>query len=60
MLILNVVAHQQLPVTAPDGTPMNYFLEWREGGRLLEENETLLQAGVKEGDHVHLVPKIGP
>jgi len=48
-----------LPFTAPDGTALGYSLEWREGGRRLEDHETLIGAGVKEGDRLYLVPEIG-
>ena len=48
----------QLPVTAPDGTPMSYSLDHKEGGKRLQEGQTLPAAGVKEGDHLIVYPEI--
>src|ERR1041384_636538 len=51
-IIPNIITKMQLPVTAPDGTPMSYSLDHKEGGKRLQENQTLPSAGVKEGDHL--------
>jgi len=45
-------------VTAPDGTPMSYSLDHKEGGKRLQEEQTLPDAGVKEGDHLIVYPEI--
>ena len=35
-----------LPVMGPDGQPMSYSLDHKEGGKRLREDDTLPQAGV--------------
>lgn len=57
-IIPSIITKMQLPVTAPDGTPMSYSLDWKEGGKRLSENQTLPGAGVKEGDHLIIYPEI--
>lgn len=57
-MISSVITKMQLPVTAPDGTPMSYSLDHKEGGRRLQENQTLGEAGVRDGDHLILYPEI--
>jgi hypothetical protein len=58
VLIRELIRRQQLPMRAPDGTPMAYSVHWKEGGRQLNDGESLFYAGVKEGDHLFLVPEI--
>jgi hypothetical protein len=57
-IIPNIITKMQLPVTAPDGTPMSYSLDHKEGGKRLQEDQTLPDAGVKEGDHLIVYPEI--
>lgn len=57
-ILPNIVTKMQLPVTAPDGTPMSYSLDHKEGGRRLQETQTLPEAGVKTGDHLIVYPEI--
>jgi hypothetical protein len=47
-----------LPVTSPDGQPMSYSLDHKEGGKRLLETQTLLDAGVMTGDHLCVYPEI--
>jgi hypothetical protein len=54
----NIITKMSLPVTAPDGTPVSYALDWKEGGMRLQETQTLPAAGVKEGDHLILFPEV--
>lgn len=54
----NIITKMNLPVTAPDGTPMSYSLDWKEGGKRLLETQTLPEAGIKEGDHLVVYPEI--
>jgi hypothetical protein len=56
--IRELIRRQQLPMRAPDGTPMAYSVHWKEGGRQLNDGESLLYAGVEEGHHLFLVPEI--
>jgi len=57
-IIPNIITKMQLPVTAPDGTPMSYSLDHKEGGRRLQEGQTLPDAGVQEGHHLIVYPEI--
>ena len=47
-----------LPVVGPDGQPMSYSLDHKEGGRRLDENQTLVQSNVTDGDHLIVYPEI--
>jgi hypothetical protein len=47
-----------LPRHSPDGQLMSYKFHHRASGRQLLENETLLAAGVREGDVLRLQPEI--
>lgn len=57
-IIPTIITKMSLPTTAPDGTPMSYSLDHKEGGKRLQENQTLPAAGVKEGDHLIVYPEI--
>ena len=41
----------------PDGQPMSYSLDHKEGGNRLREDQTLLAAGVKDGAHLIVYPE---
>ena len=51
-ILPSIVAKMHLPVMRPDGQPMRYSLDHREGGRRLDENHTLTEARVSPGDHL--------
>ena len=57
-IIPNLITKLNLPVTGPDGQPMTYSLDHKEGGRRLREDETLFDAGVTDGDHLIVYPEI--
>lgn len=57
-IIPSIITKMQLPVTMPDGTPTSYSLDHKEGGKRLLENQTLPDAGVKEGDHLIVYPEV--
>jgi len=57
-ILPTIITKMMLPVTAPDGTPMSYSLDHKEGGQRLQETQTLPEAGVKEGDHLVVYPEI--
>lgn len=57
-IIPNIITQMKLPVTSPDGTPMGYSLDHKEGGRRLLEHQTLVEAGVKDNDHLIVYPEI--
>jgi hypothetical protein len=57
-IVPNIITKMTLPVMSPDGTPMSYSLDHKEGGKRLKEDQTLPEAGVKEGDHLIVYPEI--
>jgi hypothetical protein len=54
----NIITKMNLPVMGPDGQPMSYSLDHKEGGRRLREDQTLPQAQVRDGDHLIVYPEI--
>ncbi len=57
-IIPSLITKLHLPVIGPDGQPMTYSLDHKEGGRRLREDETLYSARVVEGDHLIVYPEI--
>jgi hypothetical protein len=57
-ILPNIITKMSLPVTGPDGQPMSYSLDHKEGGKRLTEDQTLPAANVKEGDHLIVYPEI--
>ena len=57
-ILPNVITRMNLPVMGPDGQPMSYSLDHKEGGRRLREDQTLVDAAVKDGDHLIVYPEI--
>lgn len=57
-MIPSIITKMMLPITAPDGQPMSYSLDWKEGGKRLREEQTLGDIGVKTGDHLIVYPEI--
>lgn len=57
-VIPSIITKMLLPVTSPDGNPMSYSLDWKEGGKRLQETQTLAELGVKSGDHLIVYPEI--
>ena len=57
-ILPNVITRMNLPVMGPDGQPMSYSLDHKEGGRRLREDQTLVDANVKDGDHLIVYPEI--
>ncbi len=57
-ILPNIITKMNLPVVGPDGQPMSYSLDHKEGGRRLDENQTLLQSNVGDGDHLIVYPEI--
>jgi len=51
-ILPSIIAKMNLPVTGPDGQPMSYSLDHKEGGRRLHEDQTLPEANVQDGDHL--------
>jgi hypothetical protein len=57
-ILPDVISKMNLPVIGPDGQPMSYSLDHKEGGRRLREEETLVHANVADGDHLIVYPEI--
>ena len=57
-IIPNIITKMNLPVVGPDGQPMSYSLDHKEGGKRLQEHQTLVEASVRDGDHLIVYPEI--
>lgn len=57
-ILPNIITKMNLPVVGPDGQPMSYSLDHKEGGKRLREDQTLLQGQVADGDHLIIYPEI--
>ncbi len=57
-ILPNIITKMNLPVVGPDGQPMSYSLDHKEGGQRLTEEQTLVAARVKDGDHLIVYPDI--
>ena len=57
-ILPNIITKMNLPVVGPDGQPMSYSLDHKEGGRRLHENQTLNEGNVADGDHLIVYPEI--
>lgn len=57
-ILPNIITKMNLPVVGPDGQPMSYSLDHKEGGRRLQEHQTLQEANVRDGDHLIVYPEI--
>jgi hypothetical protein len=57
-ILPNIITKMSLPVMGPDGQPMSYSLDHKEGGVRLREDQTLPQARVNDGDHLIVYPEI--
>jgi hypothetical protein len=57
-ILPNIITRMNLPTTSPDGQPMSYSLDHKEGGRRLAEHMTLVEAGVRNGDVLIVYPEV--
>lgn len=57
-IIVLLVDRMNLPRNSPDGQLMSYKFHHKASSRQLLDEETLEQAGVKEGDVLRLQPEI--
>jgi len=57
-ILPSIITKMNLPVIGPDGQPMSYSLDHKEGGRRLQEDQTLTGASVNDGDHLIVYPEI--
>ena len=57
-ILPSIITKMNLPMIGPDGNPMSYSLDHKEGGRRLLDEETLLVGYVRDGDHLIIYPEI--
>ena len=57
-ILPNIITKMNLPVVGPDGQPMSYSLDHKEGGKRLREDQTLVEGRVEDGDHLIVYPEI--
>ncbi|MAX26717.1 MAG: hypothetical protein CMJ19_19665 [Phycisphaeraceae bacterium] len=57
-LLVILVEQMNLPLNSPDGQIMSYKLHHRRSGKQLHDDETLMEAGVCNGDDLRLQPEI--
>jgi len=57
-IIEALLPKMKMPVTGPDGEPISYKFHHKASGKQLTENQSLAEAGVKEGDVLRLYPEI--
>jgi hypothetical protein len=57
-LLPELATSLELPTTGPDGRPMSYRIDSKALGRELQEDETLDQAEVPEGDRLMLTADV--
>ena len=57
-ILPNIITKMNLPTTGPDGQPLSYSLDHKEGGRRLAESQTLVEASVQNGDHLIVYPEV--
>jgi hypothetical protein len=57
-LIAKLIELLGLPLTGPDSQPLSYKFHHRASGRQLRDDETLAEAGVRDGDTLRLVAEI--
>ncbi len=57
-VVKKLIEMMKLPTTDPSGQQMSYKFHHKASGKQLEGEQTLAQAGVKEGDVLRLQPEI--
>lgn len=57
-IVLKLVELMALPRVGPDGQPLSYKFHHKRSGRQVNDNESLSDADVQDGDVVRLVPEI--
>ena len=57
-LVSILVQRLSLPQDGPDGAPLSYKFHHKNSGRQLQDQQTLADAGVEDGDILRLQPEI--
>lgn len=57
-LMVVLVEKMNMPKNSPDGAPMSYKFHHKATGKQLQEEQTLADAGIRDGDVLRVVPEI--
>jgi type VII secretion system (Wss) protein YukD len=57
-IVARLIELMQLPTMGPDGQPLSYRFHHKQSGRQIQDNESLRDAGVADGDVLRLVAEI--
>jgi hypothetical protein len=57
-ILVLLVERMNLPLNSPDGQIMSYKLHHRRTGAQLLDNQTLAEAGLRDGDELRIQPEI--
>jgi uncharacterized ubiquitin-like protein YukD len=57
-LIAVLIGKLSLPKNGPDGAPLSYKFHHKNSGKQILDSQTLVEAGVKDGDILRLQPEI--
>lgn len=57
-IVARLVELMELPTIGPDGQPLSYKFHHKQSGRQIDDNQSLEEAGVGDGDVLRLVAEI--
>lgn len=57
-ILPSIIRKMNLVTTSPDGQPLYYSIDHKESGRRLIESTALVEAGVRDGDHLIVYPEV--
>ena len=57
-IMAKLIQLMNLPTVGPDGAPMSYKFHHKASGKQLADEQTLIEADVKDGDVLRLQPEI--
>ena len=57
-IVARLVQMMELPSTDPGGQPLSYKFQHKASGTQLTDEQTLADAGVRDGDYLRLLPEI--
>ncbi|HEO70893.1 MAG TPA: hypothetical protein ENN80_06475 [Candidatus Hydrogenedentes bacterium] len=57
-IMVVLIDRLNLPHNSPDGAPMSYKFHHKASGKQLQDEQTLAEANVKDGDVLRVVPEI--
>jgi hypothetical protein len=57
-IMARLVELMELPTVGPDNQPLSYKFHHKQSGRQIDDNQSLAEAGVVDGDVLRLVAEI--